>query len=151
MTYNSLRKGRCSLPDHAYLVTTVTANRTCLFTDLWLGREVVLTMRELDTSDACETYAYVVIPDHVHWLFLLGKTMRLSKLVQRFKGISARRVNCLRKEKAPVWQPSFHDHAVRSEESLTELARYTIMNPVRAGLVRNVGDYSLWDAKWLVE
>ncbi|MDN5510133.1 MAG: transposase, partial [Pseudomonas sp.] len=27
--------------------------------------------------------------------------------------------------------------------------RYIIANPLRAGLVGHVGDYSLWDAAWL--
>ncbi|MFV3292807.1 transposase, partial [Pseudomonas sp. NY11955] len=29
------------------------------------------------------------------------------------------------------------------------VARYIIANPIRAGLVSRVGDYSHWDAVWL--
>jgi hypothetical protein len=47
-----------------------------------------------------------------------------------------------------VWQPGFHDHAVRREEDLAELARYIIENPVRARLVDHVGEYALWDSVW---
>jgi hypothetical protein len=29
------------------------------------------------------------------------------------------------------------------------VARYVVMNPVRAGLVSRVGDYPFWDAAWI--
>lgn len=48
-----------------------------------------------------------------------------------------------------LWQPGFHDHAVRREESLEAIARYIVANPLRAGLVKKVGDYPLWDAIWV--
>lgn len=32
---------------------------------------------------------------------------------------------------------------------MIDIARYIITNPVRAGLVRRVGDYPLWDVVWL--
>ena len=70
------------------------------------------------------------------------------------KSYSSRRIgNLLREggevEYAHTWQDGFHDHALRKEDDLIDVARYIVANPVRAGLVRKVGDYSLWDAKWL--
>jgi hypothetical protein len=29
------------------------------------------------------------------------------------------------------------------------MARYVVANPLRAGLVKRLGDYPLWDAIWL--
>jgi REP element-mobilizing transposase RayT len=49
----------------------------------------------------------------------------------------------------PRWQEGFHDHALRREEDLRDIARYIVLNPVRAGLVRNIREYPLWDAVWL--
>ncbi len=54
----------------------------------------------------------------------------------------------LRRE-GPLWQPGFHDRAIRKEEDLQAVARYIVANPVRAGLAGKVGDYPLWDATWL--
>jgi REP element-mobilizing transposase RayT len=48
-----------------------------------------------------------------------------------------------------VWQKGYHDRAVRREDDLQSIARYVVANPLRAGLVRRVGDYPLWDAVWL--
>jgi len=38
---------------------------------------------------------------------------------------------------------------MRKEEDLQALARYIVANPLRAGLVKRVGDYPHWDAMWL--
>jgi hypothetical protein len=38
---------------------------------------------------------------------------------------------------------------VRKEDDLRELARYIVLNPVRAELVSKLGDYPHWDAIWL--
>jgi REP element-mobilizing transposase RayT len=72
-----------------------------------------------------------------------------SAVVQSVKGLSATRINrMVGVAGSRVWQPGFHDHAVRREEDLVALARYVVSNPLRAGLVRNLGEYSLWDAIW---
>jgi putative transposase len=48
-----------------------------------------------------------------------------------------------------LWQKGYHDRAIRREEDLLAVARYIVANPLRAGLVKRVGDYPLWDAVWL--
>lgn len=96
-----------------------------------------------------ETQTFVVMPDHLHWLITL-KQANLATVMQHFKGLSAFLINRYRKTSGiPVWQPGFHDHALRKEEDIKALARYIIANPLRAGLVDNIGDYPLWDAVWL--
>lgn len=90
----------------------------------------------------------MVMPDHLHWLFEL-QARDLSAVVASVKRFSARNVNDLLGISGALWQPGFHDHALRREEELRNVARYVVMNPVRAGLVRSVRDYPLWDAAWL--
>lgn len=149
MPYAALLKGRASIAGQVYLVTAVTHQRQRLFLDLQFGRLIINSMRELETEQSARTLAFVVMPDHVHWLLQLGQQQTLSKLIQLFKGRSAHRINQTRQENGRLWQHGFHEHAVRSEESLVEIARYVVMNPVRAGLVASVGDYPLWDAVWV--
>ena len=92
--------------------------------------------------------AWVVMPDHLHWLAQL-QTASLDGLLQRIKGRSARRINLHRGSSGPVWQAGYHDRAIRKEEDLLSVARYIVANPLRAGLTKQVGDYPLWDAVWL--
>lgn len=149
MSYSDLRIGRASIPGQTYLVTTVTVHRQRLFDDFLLGRMVVNNMRILDEAGASHTLAFVVMPDHVHWLFELGRLQTLAQLIKVFKALTAISINRHLRRSGQIWQPSFHDHAVRTDESLIEMARYVVMNPVRAGLVERIGDYPLWDCIWM--
>jgi REP element-mobilizing transposase RayT len=45
-----------------------------------------------------------------------------------------------------IWQKGFHDRALRRDEDVRTVARYTVLNPVRAGIVSRIWDHPLWDA-----
>lgn len=145
-----LRKGRHSQPNQIYLLTSVSYQRHPVFADFHLGRVVVNAMRHHDLAGNTETLAYVVMPDHFHWLLSLGSHFDLPRLMASLKGYTARRI----KERIdlggdPLWQEGYHDHALRREEDVQAAARYVVGNPLRAGLVERLGDYPLWDAIWL--
>lgn len=144
-----LRKGRHSEAGRVYLVTAVADGRRMLFADVGLGREVVHAMRHHDLAGDLETFAFVVMPDHFHWLFALGERMALAPLVKSVKGFSARRINRYLGDSGRVWQTGYHDHALRRDEDVAQVARYVVANPLRAGLVKRLGDYPLWDAAFL--
>jgi len=111
------------------------------------GRCVVQALREIEAH--ASTLCYVVMPDHVHWLLELGGDIGLSRVVQKFKSLSARKLRQRCVEVGSVWQRGFHDRAVRRHEDIRDVARYVVANPLRAGLVRSLKDYPLWDAAWL--
>lgn len=142
-----LRKGRYSQFGGIYLITTVTHYRAPLFTDFHLGRIVVDTLK--NESVNAKTLAYVIMPDHLHWLAQLMIDIPLCDVMQSIKSVSSHRINHSLGRKGPVWQSRYHDHTVRREEDVRALAKYIIANPLRANLVQNIGDYPLWDAVWL--
>lgn len=89
------------------------------------------------------------MPDHLHVLVELGTGETLSELMKRVKAVTAGAVNHPSMRRGPIWAPGFHDRALRKEEDAVAVARYMIANPLRAGLVRSVGDYPYWNAAWL--
>ncbi|MFW2440862.1 MAG: REP-associated tyrosine transposase [Arenicellales bacterium] len=143
----NLRRGRYSQPGQIYHITTTTYHRKPVFTELYVGRCLVRAMME--ACDKAETMAYVLMPDHFHWLFQLQEKTDLSSCVARVKSISAHRINKYSSSRSPVWDRGFHDHAVRKEEDIVHIARYIVTNPVRAGLVKSLSDYPFWDAVWV--
>jgi putative transposase len=149
MPYSDLLRGRASVGGQIYLVTTVTRRRAPLFADLCAGRIVVRALHCEAIATSATTLAYVVMPDHLHWLMQLHPEQNLSTVVRSVKGKSAFKIGRVRGTRGPIWEVGFHDHAVRREEDLQTLARYVVSNPIRAGLVRSVCDYSLWDAVWM--
>jgi putative transposase len=147
----ALRKGRVSQPGQYYVITTVTYKRQPLFRQWHIGRLVVLEMRRLHEESIIQSLAWVIMPDHLHWLLVLGEVMSLSRMVQTFKGRTARRVNQALQRTGSVWEVAFYDHALRRDEDVRTVARYIVANPLRAGLVSRIGDYPLWDAVWVGE
>ncbi|MGB3124341.1 MAG: transposase [Pseudomonas sp.] len=143
-----LRHGRYSEHGRSYLITVVAHYRQRLFTDLFLGRLLVAEFRRAHAQGLVDSLAWVIMPDHLHWLFEL-KQQTLADVVRRTKSRSTLTINRRRQSKERVWQPGYHDRAVRVEEDVRKMARYIIANPIRAGLVERVGDYPLWDAAWL--
>ena len=145
---NRLRIGRYSEQNRIYLLTANTAGRQPVFGDFALGRLVVSQFRIADEMGFANSLAWVVMPDHFHWLIEL-KRGSLSELMQRAKSLSTKSVNLSTGRKTRLWQSGFHDRALRREEDLVKLARYIVANPLRAGLVQKLGDYPLWDAIWV--
>jgi REP element-mobilizing transposase RayT len=145
---HALRSGRVSEANRAYLLTTVTHQRHTIFQDWRLARLLIAEMRRLHDQQLVQSLAWVVMPDHLHWLIQLQE-IPLPKLVLQLNSRSAIAINKARNASGRVWQKGFHDHALRKEEGLTATARYIVANPLRAGLVQRVGDYPHWDAIWL--
>ena len=143
---SALRRGRYSETDQIYHVTFTTHNRRPLFQSLKYGRDFIQILKI--ESGVTDTLAFVVMPDHVHWLLQL-RNKSLSKTVQTVKSMSTRYINLVSGSTGAIWQPGFHDHAIRSDEYIVDIARYIVMNPVRAGLVRSVREYPHWDAVWV--
>ncbi len=113
-----------------------------------MGRLLVQQFRDAQAQGLANSLAWVVMPDHVHWLVELGDC-DLEKLVLGVKSHTARNVNKSLGRSGQFWQRGFHDRAIRDEENLQSVARYIVANPIRAGLVRRVQDYPLRDAAWV--
>ena len=138
-----------SLPAQIYLVTTTTVTREPLFAEFPLGCVAARALTSPHLWRDASLLCWVLMPDHFHGLIELGSRESLSALIKRLKGNVARSVNAARQEEGSIWDPSFHDHALRAEEDVRAGARYVIGNPVRAGLVERAGDYPFWDAIWI--
>jgi REP element-mobilizing transposase RayT len=143
-----LRKGRYSEAGRIYLLTAVVYERHSVFSDWRLGRLLIEQMRAANDEGMVQSLAWVVMPDHLHWLIELNHGT-LAELMCRIKSRSSRSINMVRGEQQRLWQRGYYDRALRRDEDIKGAARYIVMNPLRAGLVSRVGDYPLWDAIWI--
>ncbi|MEZ4599556.1 MAG: transposase [Syntrophotaleaceae bacterium] len=144
----NLRKGRISQPGNHYLLTAKTHNRRPVFRDLQAARCCIRALRHQQEAGRVNSLAFVVMPDHLHWLVEL-RSGNLADVMRLVKGYVARTINRQTGSTGPLWQSGYHDHALRSDEDLREIARYVVANPVRAGLVESVWAYPHWDAVWV--
>ena len=65
---NHLRSGRYSQSGQIYLLTAVTRLREPIFSDWRIGRLMVEQFRQAQTEEQANSLAWVVMPDHFHWL-----------------------------------------------------------------------------------
>jgi len=145
----ALRHGRYSAAGNVYMITAVTACRHPVFDDFLHGRSTIKAIRDSDRRGFSNTYAFVVMPDHLHWLFQLEAEETLSRVVQRVKSQTTREIRRQPGKVVQVWQAGFHDHAMRTDERLVDTARYILANPLRAGLCRSIREYPHWDCVWV--
>lgn len=145
----ALRRGRDSVTSQRYLVTFTTHGRQALFSNHALALDAAKEIHDRRSWQKATLLAWVLMPDHWHGLIELGEDESLSDLMRSFKANVSRRLRVSWPRLGPVWGKSFHDRALRHEEDAITLARYIVLNPVRAGLVRKVGDYPFWNAVWL--
>lgn len=144
----TLRTGRYSLPGQCYLITTVCHDREKRFLQWTCASRVSAAIDNQRLWCNSRLLCWVLMPEHLHVMVQLGEAESLSALMRRVKCVTAGVANAVDRRKGRVWTPGYHDHALRSEESVAAVARYMIVNPVRAGLVRRAGDYSYWNCAW---
>jgi putative transposase len=147
--HQALRKGRVSLANHAYLITTTTLDRQPFFNKFNAGCAAARCFENAAILGDAKMLSWVLMPDHAHWLLQLGETDELDIVVNRLKSSSSRLANRVLHRQGMLWAPAYHDHALRAGEDLLNIARYIVANPLRAGLVQRIGDYPFWNAIWL--
>jgi REP element-mobilizing transposase RayT len=111
-----LRMGRHSQPGQVYMITVVTAGRQRFFDDFSAARVLIGHLKKNHLRRA-STLAYVLMPDHLHWLMQLMSDAPLSQTVRAVKSLTTLQLE------HPMWQRGYHDHAVRNDDDLKAMAR----------------------------
>jgi len=141
MTYQDATRHRYSVPGQEYLITFCTAHRQPVFNELYRARALVAALKTAVNREWAHLLCWVIMPDHIHLLMRLGEVHSLSGVTGRMKIEASNRAAF----RIP-WQKGFHDRMLRKEEDRVAMARYIIMNPVRARLVGSIREYPHWDS-----
>jgi len=85
--------------------------------------------------------AYCIMPDHVH-LLVIPRTIErhVSCIVGSIKNRVRR--DLAGSGKSITWQWGYFDRILRESEAISAVAHYVVMNPQRAGLVRDYRDWT---------
>ncbi|QKW57767.1 transposase [Stenotrophomonas sp. NA06056] len=142
--------GRHSSIGQSYILTTNVYCRAPLFANSNAAAVAMQEFLRLDLEGLTHSIAYVVMPDHVHWLMQL-RAASLHVVMKRFKSRTAVHANKLLGRVGCFWQSCYHDHAIRSDESLFRHAMYVMGNPIRAGLATQLGEYPHAWCEWEID
>ncbi len=117
---------------------------SCALRDAGCRAKLEDTLRHFDG----ERYAqlnWVIMPNHVHALFVLNQACALEKVVQAWKRRSAREINLVLERNGTFWQKDYFDRLVRDEQHLANCVRYIRRNPVKAKLHED--EYTLYESE----
>jgi len=110
-----------------------------------MGRALLQSERNADLFiDVLRSYVrakrfvvhdFVVMPDHVHLLITVDRSMSVEKVMQLIKGGCSYRVKKEYGYQGEVWQRGLSDVRVEDRMSFLRYREYIAENPVRRGLV----------------
>jgi REP element-mobilizing transposase RayT len=145
----SLRKGRTSIQNQHYLITTAVHKRRPALDHPEAAQIVLSSLHWLESQKRITLDAAVIMPDHLHFVAALRQDS-LDRLLHSLKSYTAKKINALLNRQGVFWQPQYHDHALRKDEDLNKVVLYTLNNPVRAKLVNDFHEYHYWYCRWSV-
>ena len=85
-------------------------------------------------------HAYCLMDNHFH-IVIETPEANLSKGMRQLNGLYTQKHNAIHSRVGHVFQGRFKAILVQRESYLLELARYVVLNPVRAGLCPSAGDW----------
>ncbi len=85
-------------------------------------------------------YAYCLMDNHYH-LLVETPDGNLSRGMRQLNGVYTQRVNRRHGRTGHVFQGRYKSILVQKDNYLLELSRYIVLNPVRAGMVAEAGDW----------
>lgn len=136
-TYGGSRAVR--LPDYDYAADVPTHLTICA--------EHPVTADEAVSRVICENvefycrrlqyalFCYCLMPDHLHVLLSPAESgILIEKWLDSFKSFTTHQY-MKAGGRPPLWQRSANDHVCRVHETVENVTRYIVTNPVRAGMV----------------
>lgn len=136
------RQARLILPDMPHHILQRGHNSQMVFSSdedfLYYKRNLLKFKEEF----GCKIYAYCLMGNHVHLVVNPGQnTESLSLLMKRVAGRQTRHINKLTKRSGSLWEGRFKSSVISSREYLLACCRYIELNPLRAAIVNDPGDY----------
>jgi putative transposase len=132
--HRALRAYRVSIPGRTYFITACTHGRKPLLVQSPIPDLVFEQLRRLETeARAIELIASVVMPDHIHALFLLTGDSELPDVMHRIRGATSQLINRQLQRAGAVWQRGYFERRLRRDESLAATLHYMWNNPTPPG------------------
>ncbi len=135
------RLPRLTVPGYAHHLIQRGNNRQSVFvTDA--DRQFLLDLLA-EHAQGCEValHAYVLMDNHFHLLATPATSQGLAQMMQAVGRRYVRHFNDRQKRTGTLWEGRFKSSLIQSERYLLACMAYIDLNPVRAGMVQQPGDY----------
>ena len=116
----------------------------CLLRSADCAQIVADTLRHFE-GQRVAMISFIVMPNHVHALFVQNPVWPLEKLIRSWKGFTARQINKLLGRSGKFWQRDYFDRLVRDEQHFANCVRYVRRNPEKARLSEK--EFIFWESE----
>lgn len=131
---------RLEFPGAFWHVTSRGNARGSIFVDVIDRRTFLAVLSRVVGMFRWKLHAYILMGNHYH-LLVETPEPNLSRGMRQLNGIYTQRFNVRHARTGHVLQGRFKGILVEKENHLLELARYVVLNPVRAGLAAKAKDW----------
>ena len=131
---------RIEFPDALYHVTARGDRREDIFEDDQDRQEFLTILEQVITRFNWTCYAWCLMDNHYH-LLIQTPDGNLSKGMRQLNGVYTQASNRRHRHVGHLFQGRFKAILVDRDAYLLELARYVVLNPVRAGMVKKPADW----------
>lgn len=131
---------RIEFPDALYHVTARGNRREDIFEDDEDRQKFLVILERVIAQFNWECYAWCLMDNHYH-LLIQTPDGNLSKGMRQLNGVYTQASNRRHRRVGHLLQGRFKAILVDRDAYLLELARYVVLNPVRAGMVKRPADW----------
>ncbi|PMZ96080.1 MULTISPECIES: transposase [unclassified Pseudomonas] len=136
------RGGRVLLPHCPHHIVHRGHNRQVVFAQDTDFQRYLADLRELKDAFGVKVYAYCLMTNHVHILLVPDDACAgLSQLMKTLAARATRYRNRLEGRSGTLWESRFKSSIVQSDTYLLACCRYIELNPIRARMAVEAGDY----------
>jgi putative transposase len=135
------RPPRIAFPGLVYHVVNRGNNRQQVFEHEADFRRYLQLLRRYKELYGFRLYHYVLMSNHVHLLLQTSDKGSISKIMQGVTLAHTKYYNSKNESSGHVWQGRFKSHVIEKDTYLLQCGRYIELNPVRAKLVHDPGEY----------
>ncbi|KUK46340.1 MAG: Uncharacterized protein XD73_0783 [Anaerolinea thermophila] len=135
---------RYYIPNSYIFITVVTKNRFPYFNNLENIQLYFTTLEKVKIIHKFDLYAYVLMPDHFHWILKMENENRnFSQVIHCFKRNYTLNYKSAFSITNPtsLWQKRFWDHIIRDETDMKRHLDYIHWNPVKHGASNDPNGY----------
>lgn len=135
------RRPRLHLADYPHHIVQRGHNRTACFLAEddyqiyrhWLGEAL--------TQTGAALHAYVLMTNHVHLLVTPKRAEDIPRLVMAIGRRYVQTINTTYRRTGTLWDSRYKSSLIQTDTYLLRCQRYIELNPVRAAMVRDPGEY----------
>jgi len=135
-----VRRPRIEIAGGLHHVYNRVASGEPIFSDPEEAIEFIEIIRETKNRDGWTILAWCVMSNHFH-LVIRTATVPLWRGMHRIQNLFSRRFNIRHGRTGSLWQSRYKAKYVEDGEYLDRLVLYVHLNPVKAGIANDPGDY----------